>query len=263
MKTVFVVFTGTGNTLKVARDLAASLPEDTEIIRLSHRNFPEEIVADRVVILYPVYCFGLPAMVDGWLGLVRFPEKPLVYGVATYGGLLCAAGRMFKKRIAGRGFRFGGHFAVHMPGNCVSAYAIASSEKQRKMFEKEAAAAEKIAAIIGAGKIRGVKTNLGPLGRLMSGKVYPSFMKDVHRSAKRYTVTSACTGCKLCTEVCPAGNIWMEEKRPVFGERCEACYACLHLCPVACIQDGSKTAFRTRYRQPDVSVQDLTVYSIN
>ena len=96
MKTVLVVFTGTGNTLKVARDLAAALPEETEIIRLSHRSFPEEIRADKVIILYPVYCFGLPAMVHGWLGLVRFPDNPLVYGVATYGGLLCAAGRMLK-----------------------------------------------------------------------------------------------------------------------------------------------------------------------
>jgi len=113
MKTVLVVFTGTGNTLKVARDLAAALPEETEIIRLSHRSFPEEIRADKVIILYPVYCFGLPAMVHGWLGLVRFPDNPLVYGVATYGGLLCAAGRMLKKRIQTRGFRFSGHFAVH------------------------------------------------------------------------------------------------------------------------------------------------------
>ena len=263
MKTVLVVFTGTGNTLKVARDLAAALPEETEIIRLSHRSFPEEIRADKVIILYPVYCFGLPAMVHGWLGLVRFPDNPLVYGVATYGGLLCAAGIMLKKRIQTRGFRFSGHFAVHMPGNCVSAYDIAALEKRNKMFAKEAETVEKIAEVIGAGKKTGVKSNLGLLGRLMTARVYPAFMKDVHQSAKRYEVTNACTGCKLCTEVCPAGNIWMEDARPVFGERCEGCYACLHLCPVACIQDGPKTASRARYHQPEVQVDELTVYSIN
>ena len=200
-------------------------------------------------------------MVNGWLGLVRFPDKPLVYGVATYGGLLCAAGRMLKKRITSRGFRFGGHFAIHMPGTSVSAYDIASPEKQKKLFAKETDTVKKIASLIGAGKKRGVKTNLGPLGRFLSACVHGPFMKEVHRSAKRYEVTNACTGCKLCTEVCPAGNIWMEDRRPVFGERCEACYACLHLCPVACIQDGPKTSARKRYHQPDITVQDLTVYS--
>lgn len=261
MKTSLIVFTGTGNTLSVARDLAAALAGETEIIRLSHRSFPEEIQADRVVILYPVYSFGLPAMVLGWLGLVRFTGNPPVYGIATYGGLAGAAGHLFRKRIKSRGFRFSGHFGVHMPSNFITLSDIVLPKVQERIFAKEVEQVKKIAAVIEAGKKSGVAKSLGLLGRLFTAVGYPPFAKHVHHFAKGYTVSKACTGCGICTEVCPAGNIWMEDNRPVFGERCEACYSCIHLCPVACIQSGKSTVNKKRYRHPSIPLKDLKVYT--
>ena len=68
MKTIIYYFTGTGNSLAVAKKIAAALG-DCELVPIaSLQKTNGDIVpqADRVGIVCPVYFSGLPVMVDSF-----------------------------------------------------------------------------------------------------------------------------------------------------------------------------------------------------
>ncbi len=41
---------------------------------------------------------------------------------------------------------------------------------------------------------------------------------------------SLCNKCMICVEICPVGNIKMEEY-PLTGNKCEYCMRCVSMCP--------------------------------
>ncbi|GAB6285478.1 MAG: hypothetical protein STSR0009_16790 [Methanoregula sp.] len=86
--TTIFCFTGTGNSLKVARDVGAGLP-DAEIIHMSHTNLPRTAVGytGAVGIVFPVYYCGLPHMVKQFVELLNLDPPCYEFGIATYGGM--------------------------------------------------------------------------------------------------------------------------------------------------------------------------------
>jgi ferredoxin len=59
-------------------------------------------------------------------------------------------------------------------------------------------------------------------------KLFPVF-------AMKYSASAQCTGCGLCAQKCPTGNIVVSGKRPVFGRQCMFCMRCINNCPVNAI----------------------------
>jgi len=79
MKNVIYYFTGTGNSLAVAKKIAAALGECELVPIASLRDTPAIAPdAERVGIVCPVYFLGLPLMVAEFAGPVR-PFKRRVY----------------------------------------------------------------------------------------------------------------------------------------------------------------------------------------
>ena len=95
---------------------------------------------------------------------------------------------------------------------------------------------------------------------------FDRFMTQTHQKNYRYRrgegVTQAlraeagCTGCGVCTRVCPTQNIRMEGGRPVFGRDCLSCLACVQNCPGGALRLLTEKS-GARYRCPDVSLEDL------
>ena len=55
-----------------------------------------------------------------------------------------------------------------------------------------------------------------------------------------------------------AGNITLDEGKPVFGSACVHCFGCAHWCPQSAISLGSLTPdAKTRYTHPEVKPIDL------
>ena len=83
------------------------------------------------------------------------------------------------------------------------------------------------------------------------------FVKNVSGKDKNYTISSACTGCGICKEVCPVKNIEMTGNKPKFNHKCEQCLACMHYCPQRAINYKNATQNRGRYNHPDISYKEL------
>ena len=63
MRTVIFYFSGTGNCLKVARDLASELG-NTELIPVAKAiKDKAKVLVECIGIIYPVYMFGMPLIV--------------------------------------------------------------------------------------------------------------------------------------------------------------------------------------------------------
>ncbi|MBR1369919.1 hypothetical protein RJ53_10695 [Methanocalculus chunghsingensis] len=90
MTTIIYSFTGTGNTLAVARQLGDALG-DTTIIPITRvtGNGPlphDAEPADAIGIAFPVYYMDMPRIVVEFVHRLRLNGNPYIFGIATCGG---------------------------------------------------------------------------------------------------------------------------------------------------------------------------------
>jgi ferredoxin len=259
MKTVIYYFSGTGNSLSIAKKIAATLGECEIVPIASIRNTPGVITpsAERVGIVCPVYFSGLPLMVAEFAGRVNFAHCRYTFAVVTLGGsgggpTLAQLDHLIIK-CHGRGLDAG--FSVKMPGNYILMYSSPAGKKQANLLASADRQVAEIIPVIERCEHRDIP--LAIFSRLLHYVAYPWFASHAHNKAKEFTVTSACTSCGTCVKVCPADNIDLVGGRPVWKDRCEVCCGCIHLCPAGAIQSGPRTIKRQRYKNPSVSIAEL------
>jgi Flavodoxins len=262
MKTIIYYFTGTGNSLAVAKEIAKGL-ENCELVPIAPlAGTAGEIVpsADRVGIVCPVYDMGLPVIVAEFAGKLDLAGSRYVFGIVTMGGAGVSALDQLDsivKKKNGRTTDAG--FAVVMPGNFPPVHRPPEGAERDKIL---AAAGWQVREI--AKKIKNCEPSR-PGFSLFSSLVYlityRLFARSVHESDKKFSVSDACISCGTCAKVCPVHNITMVQGRPAWQHACECCCACLHFCPKEAIDLNSLhgTKGRGRYRHPALKLEDMKV----
>lgn len=254
MGNVIFCFSGTGNSLAVAWDIAEKL-DDTKIVLIAdaikeeHIDLPYECIG----LAFPAYFSSLPPIIERFVRKLNFSKTQYVFAVITAGAMHGGAFDSLGGLIAERGGRLNAGFPVRMPGNYIAMYGAWPARLQRFMLKKAKKKAERIAhSIKEKGAIRPSEENAKlpkpSLIQRMSG--YEKFAKDYH-------VTDKCTGCETCVKICPMRNVTMVEGRPRFGKNCERCMACIQWCPVKAIEYKSIIEKRKQYRHLDVKASDL------
>jgi flavodoxin len=71
MATTLFYFTGTGNTLQIAKDLAAQLP-DARLAAIAKADPRIGADTDAVGILFPVYGWGMPKIVGEFIDRMEY-----------------------------------------------------------------------------------------------------------------------------------------------------------------------------------------------
>ncbi len=101
---MIVCFSGTGNSWRVARDLAAGLGEPAPVsVPRWERERREGREADRLVLVFPVYSFGPPRMLMETIQRMDWVRARLVYAVATAGGTPGGVLAILDRRLRERG----------------------------------------------------------------------------------------------------------------------------------------------------------------
>lgn len=130
-----------------------------------------------------------------------------------------------------------------------------SGKKREKLLAMADEQITDVAAAVGRCEKRDLPSSF--FANLIHSLMYPRFASHVHDDDRKFSVTDACTSCGTCVAICPAGNIELVDKKPVWKHRCELCCGCIHLCPVQAIQAGLSTEKRLRYRNPAVTIAEL------
>ncbi|MBN2144577.1 MAG: EFR1 family ferrodoxin [Candidatus Aureabacteria bacterium] len=256
MSNILYYFSGTGNSLKVAKDLSAELGE-TELVPITN-VIKEDITApaERVGIVFPVYCWGVPRIIRDFIERLKPAEPCYFFSVCTCGGIPAGTLEQLSGLFLSKGMKLNAGFFVKMPGNCVTLYGAFSKEKQNKMFDKSKQKIKEIASAVRNRKDSPVEKNsffvnwlLGLVNKL-SFSHFPS--QDRH-----FWTDERCNSCGICEKICPRNNIRIENARPIWLHHCEQCMACIQWCPVESIQFKKGTLARKRYRHPEIRVQEL------
>ena len=251
-------FTGTGNTLKVVRDLSAAL-DGAQIVPVKKliKEDRIKVSCDTLILAFPVYVFGAPLIMFDLAKKLDIPPSTKIYAVATYGGLLARSLPIFKAHLKKHGIILQGGFGVQMPGNYQPLYDVPEPKKQQKLFLHEKKSVARIAEKIKSGKKFGTETAGGPLGFLLSYPMRKSAEKTMRKTDAAFYTNEKCISCGQCEKICPVQNITFENKKPAWHHRCEGCLACMHWCPEKAIQFNKKTEIHGRYHNPEISLRDI------
>ncbi|MDR0530593.1 MAG: EFR1 family ferrodoxin [Oscillospiraceae bacterium] len=261
-KNVIFWFSGTGNSLKAAKDIAAVLG-DTELVNMAAK--PDQFFcqaflsrkAERIGFVYPCYAGGIPKAV------VRFVEQlnlnsdsaGYVFQLVTCNENGGNCGVQMKRLLATKAVDLSYSKWVSTVGNYIVLYQLEKhiDESLRAADEKTRAIAADI-QVKKSGEIRGPVLPL----RAFFGVFYAIGNHYMNTKPRQFTVTDDCTGCGLCAKLCPAGNIAMREGSPTFEHSaCAQCMACIQWCPRQAVNCGTKTARRTHYHHPEIQAGEL------
>jgi ferredoxin/flavodoxin len=257
MKTVIYYFSATGNSLVVARDLAAELG-NAELVPITKAlESAQNYSYDMLGIIFPVYMFGLPLIVKKFLKNLKTRDNAYFFAVATLGGLPGRALTMVKDILKKRKVRLAAGFSVLMPGNYTPLYGAIDSKRQMEMFEREKSRIKEIALYLRQQKQGIIEEKPFLINFLLYKLLYHLGSMTIPASDKGFWFSEACIKCGLCGKVCPVANIEMRGGHPAWLHHCQHCMACLQWCPTEAIEYGKKTEGRRRYHHPEVSAEDI------
>lgn len=254
MKNCILYFTGSGNSLAIAKKMAERL-DDCQLLSVASIVKSGTIVeAEQIGLVFPVYMHRAPKIVIKALSLLK---TDYCYAIATNGG---GMGIVFKQ-VKGVGKKHGvilhAGFALRMPDNYTPFGAPPEEEEQRELFT---ACDEKLQFIEEC-----VQKSASHFDNETSffnkyiwpGPFYALGYAMIARMDSGYWVQESCGGCGICARVCPVENITIADGKPQWNGSCEQCFACVHWCPSSSVEFGKKTAGVARYRHPDITLDDM------
>ena len=258
-------FSATGNSLYAAKKIASAI--GGSVINIAREISGPKAYApedgEPVGFVFPLYAWLAPAMVFDFISAftLNHAGNHYAFAVATYGQNIGRFDRPLGQALAAGGLRLDAAFSLNMPNNYISVW---PKEQQDRCL---AAADQRLARITEAIASRRRTIDIQSV---LNGRQVPdaavAFAPAMHaqwsrtiRDVSDFYVTDACVGCGLCAKVCNGQTIRIIDGRPTWGNSCTKCLACLHLCPRQAIQFGPYTGNAGRYKNPNISVQELIV----
>jgi len=259
-RTTLYYFTGTGNSLFVAKKMKESLPEVELVPVLSLLKDQAVISApQRIGFVFPVYQAILPLAVRQLMERMDFSKCTYIFALATRTGTTHRAFEMMNDILKKQGKALDLYTSINMANNDPKFNYHVPTEQDIKAFE---AGVEETIGLV-TDKIRALQaykpqdttyTMKTPLLGLLAKAARLS-----ERSYGGFYADDRCTGCGLCQRVCTSQKITLSDNKPVWKKEtaCYKCTACLNYCPVSAVQLKHFTEKNGRYSHPYASVEDI------
>ena len=264
-KRIIFYFTGTGNSLYIARQLAGENAELLSIPQMVKRG-KYEFEADEIGIVYPIYGHMPPYMVRQFIRKAKLKAE-YKFAVLTYGARKCDAVEIWDRisRKADNAFDYIN--TIIMVDNWLPNFDMNEQLKIDKHIPENL---QKITADINSRQHWHEpvteEERQQPQGFMQRCGLDPE-LGFLMKSEKFFTVTDVCIDCGICTYVCPRGNYELTSRGVKTSGDCEFCFACIQNCPQKAIQfikqedgsfpDGTEKNPNARYRNEHISLIDL------
>ncbi|MCL2217202.1 MAG: EFR1 family ferrodoxin [Defluviitaleaceae bacterium] len=238
-------FTGTGNSLAVAKRIGGNLISIPQVIAGDNLPYKDDIIG----IVFPVYALIAPKMVRDFLDKAKF-EADYLFAIGTYGNSGGSSLLSLQKQARKNGYSFDYLDQILMVDNCLPIFEI-GAEIAKIPHKKTEENLERITKNIHSRKKNQARASLP--NRALSAVV--SSLLKYEKSAQKFIINGNCNKCGVCVKVCPAKNVEITSKVQ-FNDHCAGCQACLHLCPKNAIHLKNEKSDK-RWRHPEVSLDEI------
>ncbi|MCL3781881.1 4Fe-4S dicluster domain-containing protein [Prolixibacteraceae bacterium JC049] len=251
---MIIYFSGTGNSLKIAQQLAEQT-NDTAI-HINQAEQSEILMSSSIGFVFPVYNYDIPVLVKNFIKKTDFPKSIFTFGIITHGGDKGNALFNLSTLLKEKDVELTYTNDVLMPVSSRIMYGMVTD----KIAERTANAKAKVTHI--ASELRN-RINNQKGGRKKHLLALISHMVESNFLKKRFTPvidSEICTNCGICIDACPALNITEQSSKAFIGANCVQCMTCIHWCPHVAIHFKSRQVkAKQQYHHPDVKLKELII----
>lgn len=278
MITNIYYFSGTGNSLFVARELTKRIPNSklTPITKYLRYNSTKHIIKakrEMIGLVFPCHGLTIPLPVRNFLKAIDLTKSTYIIAIVTRGGSVFRGFNDINKILKKQNKRLNASFVINMGMNDPKLKAFhVPSEEELSLIEKNVL--EKLRFIQKVilnqeefhDDVNGVTFSRFKFLNYILERLVPFALHKYAPKVKKYFYTdSKCVGCGICAKVCPSLKIKMVDDKPIWQRKvdCYFCYSCLNFCPNQAIQIHSQiymksfTKEKGRYPHPYAKVNDM------
>lgn len=258
MKITLFYFSGTGNSLIVAKELKKEL-KNCELVpiakKIKNDNYTSN--SEKVGFVFPLYYYGLPKIVMDFLNRIEIDNSNYTFAIVTRAGDADGVPLIqLEKVLREKSKNLSAGYFIQMPDNFILNSVPITEDQAKILYEKAIVEIKKIAKDIeNSIKNLDLEINEEKLNRIERGNL--RFHKNVNKGDTAFFADENCNSCGICEDICPVDNIILFEGKPQWQHKCEQCLACINYCPTQSIQFGKNTKNKKRYHHPEITVKDL------
>ncbi len=251
---MIIYFSGTGNCLQVATQIAKNINE--KIVSIVDLDVSQPIDDDVVGFVFPVYNYNLPNFVRAKLNDLKFKESSWFFGIIGHGGDKGNALFSLSQILESKGCKLSFGEDILLPVNSRIMYGRVTD----KIEERLSASVPKIDEISGQ-----ILAHTANIRKIKNNRFLAWMSKIVEKESiqKRFTPVvdpDLCVNCCICIQVCPVSNIEVKDGKAFIEDKCVRCMTCMHWCPQVAIHfNGKKVNKVQQYHHPNVKWTDIKV----
>lgn len=201
--------------------------------------------AEAIGFVFPIYYGNMAYPMRQAISKMVFTGSPYLFAFTTFRGHVGAAPQRLDLLLRTRGQKLSFATGIRMPGN---SFLNAPEVDQAYLDAQDQNIADAVIPLLR----REVQD-------CSAQEVLPLTPVDYPNNFRGITAEDSCTGCGICSKVCPMGNITIADGKAVIGDDCATCLACFHWCPREAIYMSKQEEIsrRRKYRHPDIILSDI------
>ncbi|MDD4689578.1 MAG: EFR1 family ferrodoxin [Eubacteriales bacterium] len=259
-------FSGTGNSLHIAKELQGLIPETKLIPIVSLLDQTTiETNAEKIGFVFPTYLTTVPAPVRVFIDKLDLRSSKYIFSITTRIGTMCVSNTFIKKALKKKGKNLDSSFIINMANNSPTGLKPFGDKNWPSKITKEKIAELEYEAQLKLKFIKeciiNTKKHLEEENFVTSimEKVMSLMTKNI-KSEIAFCADLSCNGCGVCEKICLSKKIEMVDNRPIWKKeaQCYFCYACFNFCPMQSIMVGKLYSYKNgRYSYPGITADEI------